>query len=657
MAKRKKWKELLDTVNQDPWGKAYKIATGKIREKTPSPDAEQRMVIAKSLFPVHPVTTWTAEAIDGKDAAPFSEAEVLAAAKKIKMGKAPGPDGIPPAVVKMFLQKKIKDATAMMNGIFAKETFPEAWKKAVLVLIPKPKKAEETTVKYRPICLLDVMGKVYERLILRRLEKDLQEGAGLSEEQYGFRKGRSTVDAIRRVLQLAKEGEAEVVGYKNKPVSALIAFDVQNAFNSAPWPGIMTALSRKGISSHIMNTIKSYLSDRKLEVVPGVSLQVTCGVPQGSILGPTLWNVFYDEMLETRIPHTTLVGYADDLIAVIKAKDKNSLEERGSATLQGILEKANSMGITIAAHKTEAIVARGRRKVTSASFLAGGTTVTTKEEMKYLGVILNRNLSMAAHVDYTAAKATRAMGKLMCLMPNKRGPEHRARRVLASAVHSVVLYASPAWEIAARRACHVAKLVKVQRVINIRVTQAYRTASSAALCVVAGYPPVGLMIEKHSMRYLGGAQCKARAESETSARWQRSWDEAPNGHWTRCLIPNIRAWLDRGYGETEYFLTQFLTGHGNFKTYLARIGKSEDTSCYHCGGEDHPGHAILECPQWADLRRSMESAVDRILTPETIVTTMTESEAGWKTIHSFIRRVLSEKEKEDQELTQNGGTP
>ena len=650
-SRKGKWRELLETVNKDPWGKAYKIVTGKLQERTANPDPTERLRIARSLFPTHPNISWTRE--EGTEAVPFSEAEVLAAADRIKIGKAPGPDGIPPVVVRMFLRVQTCAATALMNGLFSRGVFPDEWKKACLVLIPKPKKRETDDQSYRPICLLDVMGKVYERLILNRLEHDLGEGDGLCDEQYGFRKGRSTVDAVRRVIQLATEGEGKWSSYRDKPVSALIAFDVQNAFNSAPWPGIMSALVRMGISSHITNIVKSYLSDRKLEVSPGQRLEVSCGVPQGSILGPTLWNCFYDEMLRSSIPHTSLVGYADDLVAVVSAQRKTDLEENGSLVLEKILEKAALMGITIAAQKTEAIVARGRRSVLSATFRAGDTIVTTTEEMRYLGVILNRNLSMSSHVEHAAGKASRAMRKLMSLMPNKRGPEQKTRRILASAVYSVVLYACPAWECAMKRACHRAKVERVQRVINIRVTQAYRTASSSALCVIAGYPPAALMIEGRCRVYREGARRRQEIEDEILDRWQESWEHSPTGHWTRKLIPNIRAWLERTAGMTDYFLTQFLTGHGNFKTYLARIGKSSNTTCDHCGGVDGPGHAVLECPRWGNLRRDAEAAIGRALLPETVVATMTETEAGWKIIHGYVRSVLSEKETEEG---RQGGT-
>jgi hypothetical protein len=420
----------------------------------------------------------------------------------------------------------------------------------------------------------------------------------------------------------------------------------------------MAALTRKGISPRITNIVKSYLSDRKLEVSPGQLLSVTCGVPQGSILGPTLWNCFYDGMLRQNIPHTSLVGYADDLIAVVTAKGRASLEEHGSKALEKILEQAATMGITIAARKTEAIIARGRRSVLAPTFVAGGTTVNTREELKYLGVVLSRNLSMAGHVDQAAGKAARAMRKLISLMPNKRGPEQRTRRVLASAVYSVALYACPAWEVATRKACHLAKIERVQRVINIRVTQAYRTVSSAALCVVAGYPPAGLMIEARCRMYREGARSRRDIERETLDRWQRDWCDSETGQWTRTLIPNIEPWLARGGGETEYFLTQFLTGHGNFRTYLARIGKITNPTCPHCGEADGPGHAVLECPRWQHLREGTERAVGRGLTSDSVVNLMTDSEEGWRTIHSYIREVLSEKEKEDQELEeQNGGTP
>lgn len=97
----------------------------------------------------------------------------------------------------------------------------------------------------------------------------------------------------------------------------------------------------------------------------------------------------------------------------------------------------------------------------------------------------------------------------------------------------------------------------------------------------------------------------------------------------------------------EYFLTQLLTGHGSFRSYLSRIGKTDSESCNYCQSPDHPGHAVFECERWRSSRRETEAAVGEELTPDNIIGKMLHSEENWSTIHQFVRTTLAKKESDD----------
>ena len=101
-----------------------------------------------------------------------------------------------------------------------------------MVLIPKPCKPPGEPSTYRPICLIDTMGKILEKIIYNRLLTCAEAGGALSDLQYGFRKGRSTVEAIRRVVDIARDA-IEGVRWKfgTKEYCAVVTLDVRNAFN------------------------------------------------------------------------------------------------------------------------------------------------------------------------------------------------------------------------------------------------------------------------------------------------------------------------------------------------------------------------------------------------------------------------------------------
>jgi hypothetical protein len=140
---------------------------------------------------------------------------------------------------------------------------------------------------YRPICLLNEAGKLFERIIAARLGRYLSRtGPDLSEAQYGFRKGHGTIDAIGRVRALA--GPVIAKG----GVALAVSLNVANAFNSLPWDGIVGALERHQVPPHLRAVLRAYLRDRHI-TIPGryrvtEKRAIHRRVPQGSVLKPTL---------------------------------------------------------------------------------------------------------------------------------------------------------------------------------------------------------------------------------------------------------------------------------------------------------------------------------------------------------------------------------
>lgn len=147
-------------------------------------------------------------------------------------------------------------------------------------MIEKPRKTTDCAVAYRPICLLDECGKLYEKLINERLKRELMRMDALSDSQYGFRQGRSTVDALERVRNVVRF--ANTGALQRRDYCLLITLDVRNVFNSASWAGIVGALNRMKINKHLIEVIKSYLSDRMVLIGDSAALEMTCGVPPGT---------------------------------------------------------------------------------------------------------------------------------------------------------------------------------------------------------------------------------------------------------------------------------------------------------------------------------------------------------------------------------------
>ncbi|XP_041630599.1 uncharacterized protein [Drosophila kikkawai] len=246
-SKNRCFQDLCDAADQEPFGSAYKMVMGKlIRQPTPT-SHEQLGAIVTTLFPAQPPLVLPNVTVG--EPIPIDEEEVLSALTSCKASKAPGPDGIPNAALLAIVKSHPKLFAEVYNNCIAERTFPTGWKQQRLVLVPKPGKLDDDPSSYRPLCMLNSLGKIFERIICSRLEAEIEERGALSSHQHGFRKKRSTIDAIREVTQLAEnaiEGERWQGG--TKKYCLVCTLDVKNAFNSANWSRVLQALQRGGIS-------------------------------------------------------------------------------------------------------------------------------------------------------------------------------------------------------------------------------------------------------------------------------------------------------------------------------------------------------------------------------------------------------------------------
>ena len=644
LEKDRAWNEILEDLDNDVWGLGYKIVLRKLKfANTPSLTTQQQVEIANSLFPTHEKTEWPRVDIAGPIQL-FTDKEVLEAASMLRSGKAPGPDGVPAELIKAAIRSDPKPFTAMMNRYLADGIFPDKWKIARLILLEKPKKPGQKT-GYRPICLLNVAGKLLERLLLTRLEA---EGGTMSDRQYGFRKGRSTVKAIQRVLEIGKR--AARGAYQHRKICALIALDVKNAFNSAPWSVIVEALRKKNTPQYLVRMIQNYFTNRWIDV-DGEKVQVTCGVPQGSILGPYLWNVFYDDVLKMYMPAgVELVAFADDLAIVVFAKTQANVESLANSTLERVRRKMESMGLELAPEKSEAVLLYTRRATPSMEFQLGDTKISTRSSIKYLGVWLQKNMAWKTHIAKVAEKAEKTLRSLGQLMPNIRGPRASKRRTLASVVTSTILYAAPVWESVLQVGKYRKILDGVMRRGNLRICSAYRTAPSAAIEVISGIPPIHLQVAERTRADL--TTDKGEAKRWMEDRWQEEWRDptAITAKWTRRLIPDVRLWKNRKHGEVNFHLTQFLTGHGVFGNYFLRFNLDVSDACWFCGIPDSPAHTIFDCERWEEDRIRTNAAVGITLTPDNICETMLDCKGNWGTVANYIVGVMRKKEDHERAL-------
>uniref|UniRef100_A0A2S2NQQ6 Reverse transcriptase domain-containing protein n=1 Tax=Schizaphis graminum TaxID=13262 RepID=A0A2S2NQQ6_SCHGA len=656
------WKKLCQTVEEDPWGLPYRLVMKRLTTRRPIPGLSlpgRLQEIIHGLFPTRQFVDW--QISDDTDVIDeVTATELVELAHALPLGKAPGPDGVPDLVVKAVILRKTADVTSILNNCLRSGSFPRRWKEARLVLIRKPGKPLEVPSSYRPLSMVNTIGKLFERVIKRRLEAHLlRNPEGLSGNQFGFRRGRSTIDAIEKLLDTVNRNEAKP--WRRRELCALVSIDVANAFNTVPWEKIGDALMRKNTPSHLVRLLRDYLRERLLQTDAG-DIEVTSGVPQGSVIGPILWNIFYDGLLQQRLTEgIEIIAFADDIAVVGIAENTDLLEAAMNGALSLVSEWIETNGLSISVSKTVAMTMTTKRRYRRPQFVLLGETLELKEHIKYLGVELNSKLGFKEHIKMIRAKALKTTAALSRLMPNVGGPSPTKRKLLTSVVNSQLLYAAPVWHLTTKFRNHRQLLLGPQRTMALRVASAYRTVSTAAIMVVAGTVPVHLMAsgraELRRLQMNRTENARQIVDNLVWGWWQQEWEElTTTGQWTKRLIPDVRPWVTRTHGMTNYHITQFLTGHGCFQSYLQpRSTWVESPECLSCGDpEDDVEHTFFRCDRWARGLTELETTVGEDVTPETIIPIMLNSRGKWEAVEGYVRKILTTKEEEEFQRHING---
>lgn len=409
--------------------------------------------------------------------------------------KSPGPDNIPNA----FLKRYAVQVAPLLATIFQKSidtaTLPDDWR--VAKVIPVFKKGSPLQIdNYRPISLTSCSCKMLEHILAKYINDFLAQKHVITDAQHGFRHGYSTVtQLVTTVHEFAKTldqgGQID-----------LILLDFSKAFDRVVHSKLISKMRAIGLPLHIIHWVKTYLSNRKQYVnIDGSSsrfLDVYSGVPQGSVLGPLLFNIYINDIQDVADSSVCLKLFADDCVIftpVNSVSDQITL----NGTLNKLAEWCNKWEMVINLQKTVHMSITNKCNKLPFAYHIENNPLEEVQACKYLGITLTSTLNWSTHINNISSTARKKLG----LLNHKLGESPPSLRLMTykTMIRPSLEYGSAVWDPYTQ--VNIEKLEKIQRLAVRYVYKRFRRLDSpSAMLQLAELQPLSERRKEARLKFL-----------------------------------------------------------------------------------------------------------------------------------------------------------
>ena len=357
----------------------------------------------------------------------------------LKAHKAPGPDGVSPRVLKELATTIGPILTVIYQRSYDTGVVPEDWRSANVVPVYK-KGCKTNPQNYRPISLTCIVCKVMEHIITSNIMTHAEHHHILYDLQHGFRSGLSCETQLTDFVADLTDN------MQSRTQTDVLVMDFSKAFDKVGHRRLLTKLERSGITGKTNKWIEGFLANRTQKVVledaTSYTAKVKSGVPQGSVLGPSLFLLYINDMPENIT--STIRLFADDTIcylAIASPTDASTLQE----DLNKLATWETDWQMKFHPDKCQVLrVTRNRTNITDTVYTLHGHTLEVVDCAKYLGVSITKDLNWSTHINNVASRANRMLAflrrNIRISSPSIKSAAYKAL------VRPVCEYASIVWD-------------------------------------------------------------------------------------------------------------------------------------------------------------------------------------------------------------------
>ena len=331
------------------------------------------------------------------------ETEVFDQLSNLNPNKPPGPDGISPKVLYEIKDGICKPLTLLYNYSLLYKKVPHAWKVSHVTPVFKGKGSSHEPVNYRPISLTSVVCKIMEKILFKHLYNFMKDNNLLTKYQSGFQPGDGTInqliDIYNTIISCLDQG---------KDVRFIFC-DISKAFDKVWHSGLLFKLRFYGIHQSLIDWIADYLGDRSQKVVldgfSSTNTGITAGVPQGSVLGPFLFLLYINDIVDNIYNHIRLFADDTSLFAVID-NNLDTVSQSLTDDLGKIDSWAKNWAVTFNPSKTETLTFTRRNVIHPYIFFGtDGEEIKEVDQHCHLGLNFQSNATWKEHINIIYNKA------------------------------------------------------------------------------------------------------------------------------------------------------------------------------------------------------------------------------------------------------------